>query len=273
MTILVTGATGNVGRPLVAQLLADGHGVRALTRDPASANLPSSVEAVKGELTDAASLTAAFDGVMTAHMINFNGVDGSPLTNGDEIMAVAKAAGTSRVTVLKGELTKSPLEEAVEASGLEWTALAPGEFMSNALDWADSIRTEGVAREGFGSFRSAMVHDADIAAVAAAALTRSGHSGKQYMVTGPESLTHGEKVRIISQVLGREITYIEMTKEEAIAKWRGCGYSEEYVAFFLDLMENPVEEATVPQPTVELVTGKPARPFAQWVRENAAAFS
>lgn len=271
MTILVTGATGNVGRHLVAQLVESGHRVRALSRNPATANLPAEAEVVAGDLTDAASLTAAFDGVTAAHLINFNGADGSPLTNGAEILAAAK--GVEKVTILKGERDKSPLEEAVEASGLEWTAIAPGEFMSNVLEWADSIRTEGVVREAFGDVQSALVHDADIAAVAATALTTSGHAGKLYMVTGPEALTHADKVRILSEVLGRDIKYVELSRDEAVQRWRGFGYADEFIAFFLDLMDNPVEEARTPQPTVEDVTGKPTRPFAQWVRENAAAFS
>ncbi|MEU6035564.1 NmrA family NAD(P)-binding protein [Actinomadura sp. NPDC047616] len=93
MTILVTGATGNVGRPLVERLLADGHRVRALTRDPAKANLPAGAEVVAGNLADTASLSAAFDGVSAAHLIGF-GDDYAPLANGPEIMDVAKRAGT-----------------------------------------------------------------------------------------------------------------------------------------------------------------------------------
>ncbi|ONI75017.1 hydroxylase [Actinosynnema sp. ALI-1.44] len=272
MTILVTGATGNVGRPLVAQLLAAGHSVRALTRDPARADLPRGAEVVTGDLADASTLTGVFTGVTAAHLINFNGKDGSPLTNGDEIAALAVQAGTRKVTVLKGERDRSPLEEAVDAAGLEWTALAPGEFMSNALEWATSIRAEGVVREAFGDVRSALVHDADIASVAATVLTTPGHGGRQYMVTGPEALTHAEKVRIIGSVLGTEITYVELTREEAVRRWQEQGYPEEFIAFFLDLMDNPVEEARTVQPTVEQVTGEPARTFEQWVRENAAAF-
>jgi uncharacterized protein YbjT (DUF2867 family) len=72
-----------------------------------------------------------------------------------------------KVTVLKGDVTKSPLEEVVEASGLEWTHLSPVEFMSNALEWAESVRKAGVVREAFADVKSAMIHEADIASVAA----------------------------------------------------------------------------------------------------------
>ncbi|SDH88325.1 NAD(P)H-binding [Sinosporangium album] len=168
MTVLVTGATGNVGRHLVAQLLDAGHRVRALTRDPSKAALPPGAEVVGGNLTDAPGLARAFDGVTAAHLINFNGEDYSLLANGPEITDLAREAGVRRVTVLKGSPDKSPLEQAVEASGLAWTHLGPVEFMCNALEWTASVRDEGVVREAFPEARSAMVHEADIAAVAAA---------------------------------------------------------------------------------------------------------
>lgn len=272
MTILVAGATGNVGRPLVEQLLASGHQVRALTRNPAKADLPAGAEAVAGNLADTASLTQAFDGVTAAHLISFNGEDFSPLTNGAEIAGLARKAGVRRVTVLKGDVEKSPLEEAVEASGLEWTHLSPVEFMSNALEWAESITSEGVVREAFAEAKSAMVHEADIASVAAVALTADGHAGQEYWLTGPEALTPPDKVRIIAEALGREVRYVELSQDEIVGQWREQGYSDEDIEFFIMMRTNPPEAGYTVLPTVEKVTGKPARTFAQWVRENAAAF-
>ncbi|MGX2992796.1 NmrA family NAD(P)-binding protein [Streptomyces sp. JNUCC 64] len=272
MTILVTGATGNVGRPLTEALLAAGHRVRALTRDPGAADLPEGVEAVAGDLADTGSLAGVFDGVTAAHLITFNGADHSPLANGPEIVALARRAGVRRVTVLKGDVTKSPLEEAVEAGGLEWTYLAPVEFMSNALEWAGPVRDEGVVREGFPEALSAMVHDADIAAVAAVALTEDGHTGREYWLTGPEAFTARQKVATLSEALGREIAYVELSREEVLAQWRAEGYGAEDIAFFLAMRTDPPAAGYTVLPTVEEVTGRPARTFAQWVRENAAAF-
>ncbi|MFI6801907.1 SDR family oxidoreductase [Streptosporangium canum] len=272
MTILVAGATGNVGRPLVEQLLAAGHRVRALTRNPAKADLPAGAEVVAGNLAETASLSTAFSGVSAAHLISFNGEDFAPLTNGPEIADLAKKAGVRKVTVLKGEVTKSPLEEAVEASGLEWTHLSPVEFMSNALEWAESVKTEGVVREAFADAKSTMIHEADIASVAATALTADGHAGQEYWLTGPEALTPPEKVRTISDVLGRDVRYIELTKDEIVVQWRQTGYSDEDIEFFLTMRTNPPQAGYTVLPTVEKVTGRPARTFAQWVRENATAF-
>ncbi|NEB39367.1 NmrA family NAD(P)-binding protein [Streptomyces sp. SID14515] len=273
MTILIAGATGNVGRPLVEQLLAAGHPVRALTRNPAKANLPAGAEVIAGNLSDASSLVEAFKGVTAAHLISFNGEDFSPLENGPEIVKLAKDSGVRKVTVLKGDVTKSPLEEAVEAGGLEWTFLSPVEFMSNALEWAESIKNEGVVREAFAQAKSAMVHDADIAAVAAAALTSDGHAGQEYWITGPQALTPPEKVRAISEALGREVKYVELSQDEIVAEWRQTGYSDEDVEFFLTMRTNPPEAGYTVQDTVERVTGKPPRTFVQWVKENAAAFT
>ncbi|MCP2167385.1 Uncharacterized conserved protein YbjT, contains NAD(P)-binding and DUF2867 domains [Goodfellowiella coeruleoviolacea] len=272
MTILVTGATGTVGRPLVEQLLAAGHRVRALTRDPGRANLPEGTEVVAGELADTASLAPAFAGVHAAHLITFNGADFAPLHNGAEIVDMAVRAGVRRVTVLRGDLDRGPLEQAVVASSLEWTDLAPVEFMSNALEWAESVRTEGVVREPFADAKSAMVHEADIAAVAATALTTDGHGGREYWLTGPQVFTPPEKVRTISEVLGREVRYVELSQDEVVAQWRRSGYSTSDIEFFLAMRTNPPEAGYTVLPTVEQVTGRPARTFAQWVRENAAAF-
>ncbi|GGS18645.1 MULTISPECIES: NmrA family NAD(P)-binding protein [Streptomyces] len=273
MTILIAGATGNVGRPLVEQLLAAGHPVRALTRNPAKANLPEGAEVIAGNLSDTSSLVEAFKGVTAAHLISFNGEDFSPLENGPEIVKLAKESGVRKVTVLKGDVTKSPLEEAVEAGGLEWTFLSPVEFMSNALEWTESIKNEGVVREAFAQAKSAMVHDADIAAVAAVALTSDGHAGQEYWITGPQALTPPEKVRAISEALGREVKYVELSQDEIVAEWRQTGYSDEDVEFFLTMRTNPPEAGYTVQDTVERVTGKPPRTFVQWVKENAAAFT
>ncbi|MFT7837983.1 NAD(P)H-binding protein [Saccharothrix sp. BKS2] len=270
-TILVSGATGNVGRPLVDRLLASGHRVRALTRDPARAHLPGGTELFRGNLADTASLADAFTGVTAAHLISF-GDDYAPLTNGEEILDLARAAGVRRVTVLKGDLEKTDLDRAVEAGGLDHTFLAPVEFMSNALEWADQVRDGGVVRDGFAGMRSAVVHDADIAAVAATALTTDGHAGREYWLTGPEALTAPERVAVLAGVLGRDVRFVELTRDQVVRRWRDQGFSEDDIEFFVMVRTNPPEAGCTPLPTVQEVTGRPARTFAQWARENAGAF-
>lgn len=272
-SVLVTGASGNVGRPLVDQLLGAGHRVRALTRDPERAALPPATDVVAGNLKDAGSLDAAFEGVAAAHLIGFDAADYSPLDNGAEIAETALRKGVRRVTLLKGELEKSDLELAIEASGLACTSLAPVEFMSNVQEWADSIRSEGVVRDGFADIPSAMVHDADIASVAAAALTGAAeHAGQEYWLTGPEALTAPQKVAVIGEVLGRPIRFEELSQDQIVGQWREQGFSDEEVEFFLLMRTNPPEAGYTVLPTVEQVTGRPARTFAQWVAEHRAVF-
>lgn len=197
--ILVTGATGTVGCHVVNQLVRLGQRVRALTRKPAKANLPNGVEIVTGDLAAPQTLAPLLEGVSSMHLITFSGDDYTPLQTGPEIVELAKKAGVRRVTVLwSGEGKKGSVEQAVEASELEWTILQPQEFMANALEWAEAIRTEGVVRVPFGGRLTAAIHEADIGAVAATALTKNGHAGKTYTLTGPEVLTPIEQVRAIN---------------------------------------------------------------------------
>lgn len=270
MTILITGATGTVGRHLVQQLVEAGHAARALTRNPASANLPDGVDVVAGDLTDPDTLTGAFDGISAAHLITFGGDDGVPLATGPQLVELATRAGVRRVTVLGG-WDESTLEPALRASGLGWTLLAPVEFMSGALEWAGSVREHGAIRL-LADWPSAVVHEADIAAVAATALTEDGHAGRTYPITGPQALTPAERTRLIGEAIGRDIIFERLTEDQERDRLRSYGYPEDYVEFGIQLATNPPPQAAVVHPTLERVTGQPARTFAQWATEHADAF-
>ena len=271
MKILVAGATGNVGRYLVEQLNEAGHHVRALTRNPAKASFSDGVEVVSGDLTKPETLVPALEGVTSLHLINFGGDDYTSLQTGPEIVAMAEKAGVKRITVLMGgEIGQ--LEQAVQASSMAWTFLAPVEFMTGALDWAESIRTEGVARMAFGSRKSAIVHEADIAAVAASALTEDGHAGKTYTITGPEVLTPRDMVRTIGATIGRDIKFVELTEAEAREEWRAQGFPDEIIEFFVWAHGNTPPIGYTIVPTVEQVTGRAPRTFAQWASEFVEKF-
>ncbi|MET9633714.1 NmrA family NAD(P)-binding protein [Lentzea sp. NPDC006480] len=269
MTILVAGATGNAGRQVVRELLALGQQVRALTRDAARVELPVGVEVVEGDLTRPE--TIPFDGVTGVHLLTSAGDDYAELQTGPELVASAEKAGVERVTVLWSG-SRSPLEEAVTASSLEWTVLRPVDFMSNALVWAASVREKGEVREPFSDARSALVHEGDVGAVAAAVLVRGGHGGRTYTLTGPESLTVPQQVAAMSNAVGREIRYVEQTEEEARAEMLAAGRPAEVVEWLLGWKRDmPVEGYTV-VPTVQDVLGRPARSFALWAEEHAGRF-
>jgi uncharacterized protein YbjT (DUF2867 family) len=279
MPILVTGATGTVGSSLVRQLHAAGHPVRALTRDPSAAarRLPAGVEVVHGDFDRPYTLAAALDGVERLHLVAMGGA----LANGPEILDLARKAGVRRLTHLGHNDYSRPdddpletphraLHRAIESSGLEWTHVFPGEFMANTWEWAPSIRAGSVVRAPFGAWRSAMVHEDDVAAVAMAALLEDGHAGRSYEPTGPEPVVRADAVRLIGEAIGRPVRFVELSPDEAREAWRGR-YDEQVVEWFLQMGEHPDGNAYV-SPDVRDVTGQPGRTFARWARDHADDF-
>lgn len=273
MTILVTGATGTVGRALVHALSERGQSVRALSRDPSTAVLPTGAEVVQGDLTDPSSLTAALDGVSAVHLIGFDAPRGAgggdALTTAPAVVEAAERAGVRRASVLHNGIPGG-MDAAVQHSSLEWTVLVPVGLMANALWWAEAIRNEGEVAEPRADSRGAIVHEADIADVAATALTEAGHGGQSYVITGPESLNVAEQVSTLAEAIGREITFRELSDEEAIARWRSWGFDDEAVEFMTWTWESPI--GVTPSDTARRVTGGPGRTFSQWAAEHAEEF-
>lgn len=270
MTILVTGATGKVGRHVVHELLRAGHSVRALSRYPASAKLPAGVEVVPGDLSNPDTLIPALEGVTGLHLIT-TGAGYVPLTTGEEIIRIAEAAGVRRVSIL-WDGKKGTVEEAVESSHLEWTQLQPVDYMSNVMNWRESIRTEGVVRDLFGASLNASIHERDIGRVAAAVLSEDVHAGQMYTLTGPEALTVPEKVQILSRFIGKDIKFIQLTEEQERKRMAELGVDEGVIDYVINWYKNPPIEAYTVNQTVEQITGRPARTFAEWVEEHARYF-
>ncbi|MGW4464929.1 NmrA family NAD(P)-binding protein [Micromonospora sp. NPDC004704] len=268
MTTLVTGATGNTGRHVVAELVRRGDRVRALTRNPAVAaeRLPAGVELVAGTHTAPERLDAALDGVSRLHITVTAGLAEA----GPELVRRAVDAGVRRITVVWGGWV-GPVEQAVADSGVEWTRLEPQEFMSNTLTWIDSVRAEGIVREPY-DFPSALVHEADIGAVAAVALLDDGHAGRAYNLTGPDSLTPRDRIAILSRAIGRDIVFVPITHQQAVDRLMATGVSREDAEYVVGWYAAPGDASTTVVDTVEQVTGRPARTFAQWVAEHAERF-
>ncbi|SDM59421.1 NmrA family NAD(P)-binding protein [Allokutzneria albata] len=266
MTTVVTGATGNTGRHVVAELLRRGERVRALTRNPAKAGLPAEVELVTGTHTAPETLDGAFDGVDRLHITVTAGL----AEVGPKLVQRAVDAGVRRITVLWGGFV-GPTEQAVAESGVEWTRLEAQEFMSNTLTWADSVRTEGVVREPY-DMPSALVHEADIAAVGAVALLEDGHSGRAYNLTGPAALTPRERISLLSEEIGRDIDFVQITHEQAVERLMSTGVSRADADYVIGWYAAPPAEAVTVDDTVERVLGRPARTFARWVSEHAGRF-
>ncbi|GAB3113756.1 NAD(P)H-binding protein [Streptomyces calidiresistens] len=268
MTTLVTGATGNTGRHVVAELARRGERVRALTRNPVAATggFPTGVETVAGTHTEPGTWESALAGCDRLHITAVEGLAGV----GPEFVRRAVGAGVRRITVLwDGRV--GPVERAVAESGVEWTRLEAQEFMSNTLGWVDSIRDEGVVREPYDR-PSALVHQADIGAVAAVALIEDGHAGEVYNLTGPEALTPRDRVAILSRATGRDIAFVTIPHARAVERLMAGGVSREEAEYVIGWYAAPPGTATTVDDTVERVTGRPARTFEQWVAEHADRF-
>jgi uncharacterized protein YbjT (DUF2867 family) len=193
--ILVTGGTGNVGRHVVSHLQDAGATVRALTRNPGSAGLPDGVEVVRGDLSAPATLATCLDGVEAVFLV-------WPFLTAKAAPALLQAVGkhARRIVYLSSMSVRddrerqadpisafhADIERLIEHCGLEWTFVRPSGFATNTLLWAPQIRADGVVRWPYGAARRSLIHERDIAAVAARALADDGHGAKKYIVTGPE---------------------------------------------------------------------------------------
>lgn len=271
MTTLITGATGTVGRHIVRHLLDLGETVRCLTRNPAGASFPDGVEVVQGDLRNPATLDSALEGVTAVHLITFAGDDFAPITEGEAIVARLQEAGVTRATLLTGDTEASPIEKSVAASSLAWTSLAPVEFMANMLEWVEGFRA-GRIEEGFVDVPSTVVHEADIARVAAHVLVNGGYYEQTLWITGPEALTVRQRVSTIEDVTGQSVKLVPLSIEDVQGQWRSYGFSEDDIAFITQMKTDPPEAAKTPQDTVRRVTGHEALTFRTWVEEHAGAF-
>ena len=279
--VLVTGATGRVGRVVVDELLDEGVPVRALTRRPETARLPAAVEVVSGDLTVPESLDAALQGVGAVFLV----WTVPPATAPAVVERLATHA--RRVVFLSSpHRTRHPffqqpnpaaalhadIERLIAASGLASTVIRPGMFASNALYWwAASIRDAGVVRWPYGAAETAPIDERDVASVAARALYEDGHAGGDYVLTGPDSLSQAEQVGIIGDVIGRRIQFEELSPEEFRRETAGS-WPPLVVDMLLAAWGAAIGRPAYVTSTVSDVVRSPPRTFRQWVIDHAAAF-
>lgn len=275
--ILVTGATGNIGSALLRELRESGAGpVRALTRDTARAAFPAGTTAVEGDLARADSLKPALDGVRSLFLVSRIGPDA-------EIIEAARSAGVEHVVLVSSITVRThphlgpagenlAVEQLVRGSGMAWTILRPTQFASNALWWAAAIRERGTVRVPYADVGLPTIHPGDIASVARAALTDDGHRGRTYALTGPERITARQQVATIASVLGRDVPFADISRQEAHRTMTAFMDAESADAV-LDLTGGDVnDELLAVRDTASRIMGARARTFRQWVTENAAAF-
>jgi uncharacterized protein YbjT (DUF2867 family) len=279
--VLVTGATGRVGRAVVDQLTAMGVPVRALTRRPEASILPANVEVVTGDFTAPESLDAGLRGVGAVFLV----WAASPATAPAVIERLA--AHARRVVFLSSpHQTPHPffqqpnpmatlhaeIERLIAASGIESTIIRPGMFASNALFWwASAIRAGGAVRWPYADAETAPVDDRDVAAVVARTLCQEGHVRGDYVLTGPESLSQAAQVRILGEVAGRRVEFEELSPERFRSQTAGSWplpAVDMLLAAWGVTMGRPAYVTT----TVGEILGSPPRSFRRWVTDHAAAF-
>jgi uncharacterized protein YbjT (DUF2867 family) len=280
--VLVTGATGRVGRAVVDQLIDAGVPVRALTHSSESAAmLPANIEVVAGDLTVPESLDAGLRDVSAVFLV----WTAPPATAPAVVERIATHTG--RVVFLSApHKTPHPffqqpnpmavlyanIELLIAAAGLESTIIRPGMFASNALSWwANPIRSGRVVRWPYGAAETAPVDDRDVAAVAARALSQEGHAGGDYVLTGPESLSQAEQVSIIGDVLERRIKFEELSPDEFRSETEGS-WPRPAVDMLLAAWAATMGRPAFITSTVSEILGSAPRSFRQWVADHATAF-
>jgi uncharacterized protein YbjT (DUF2867 family) len=279
--VLVTGGTGRVGGAVAGLLVEAGVPVRVLTRrSEAAATLPADVEVVTGDLTVPESLDAALRGVGAVFLVWTAPPASAPAV-------VERLAAHARRVVFLSSPHQTPhpffqqpnpmavlhadIERLIAAAGLESTIIRPGMFASNVVSWwAGAIRADGVVRWPYGAAETAPVDDRDVAAVAARSLYQDGHAGGDYVLTGPESLSQAEQVSIIGDVIGRRITFEELSPEEFRRETQGS-WPRPVVDMLLDAWGATTGRPAFVTSAVTDILGS-ARPFRQWVADHAGAF-
>ncbi|MEV5960331.1 NAD(P)H-binding protein [Kribbella sp. NPDC051952] len=281
--IVVTGATGVVGRPLVALLRDQGLDVRAVARSADAATLPAGVDVRRADLARPEEAAGVLEGadVLFVH----------PRAVGEaaeKLVALAAESGVRRVVVLSavnvdddpayqpsranGDRNKE-VEDAVVTGGLPWVAVRSSTFAVNTIGlFGAQARAGDILRAPYGDFAEAPIHEMDLAAVIAQALVDDSLDGRRIPVTGPQSVTHEEMVGIIGEVTGRDLQFQEVPPEQAIRGMVARGLPEAFVTALMGRYERGAGKPAEVTDEVERILGRQARTFTRWVADHADAF-
>ena len=286
-TILITGATGNVGSGLVSSLIAKGASVRALVREPSRAPglTDAGVEVVIGDLDRPETLDAAFGGVGTVFLVT----PGNPnqVTQAHNGIAATKRSGVPHLVRLSAESVRvaadtpariprqhAAIDPEIVASGLAYTILRPHFFMQNLLMAAESVASDGALYMPVKDGRVGMIDVRDVVEVATKVLTEDVHEGHTYGLTGPASISFHDVAAALSKALSKEVRYVDVPPEAAREAMVGMGISE-WLADALSEYSRAFSEGLgdFTTPDVEALTGHAARSIEEFARDFAEAFA
>lgn len=283
--ILVTGATGSVGREVVKQLREGGHAFRALVRAQEGAVKLglSPAETAIGDFADAASLAAAMKGVAAVYLSCRGGPD-QPALEG-AVAQAARAAGAKKIVKLSAmaasdmssthaKRLNGTAERRVMETGLPYTMLRPTNFMQNFINYnVAGLAKSRTLRHAVGDARIAFIDTRDIAAIAVAALTEGGHEGRAYDLSGPEALSYHDVAAKLSKATGLPFRYEPISDVELVRAAIAAGTSPAVARGSLSLQQHYREVGTGPvNGWTEVITGKPARTLDAFFAEHAALF-
>ncbi|WP_431958694.1 SDR family oxidoreductase [Nocardia lijiangensis] len=277
--IVVTGATGNIGRPLTRALAEAGEQVTAVSRNTVA--VPDGVRHVTVDLAEPTGLEPILAEAKALFLL-LSGDLHAPGARPADIIGLAAASGVRRIVLLSSQgVVTRPLgttrvamravEDAARESGMDWAILRPGGFASNAFAWTESVRTRQVVAAPFGDIGVPIVDPADIGEVAAACLLDDRHNGGVYELTGPEVITPREQAETIAAALGSPVRFHDLTREEAKAEMIRF-VPAELADDTLDIIGSPSPSELRISPHVQQVLGRAPRTFADWVARNIAAF-
>lgn len=287
--ILVTGATGVIGQQVVAELVAAGHPVRAVTRDPVKAKqLGLNAVLVQADLARPETLRSGLAGVDSVFMLTGGGPE-TPLhdANLGEAAAAAGVRHLVKLSIIGAEYQFDDLvstwhlagERAIQQiarrpGGPSWTIIRPGEFMSNARLWAPTIKAKDAVFWPHGQVEVAVIDPRDVAAVAVRALISPGHEGKTYRIGGPEALSTEQRVAVLAAALGRPLKLVDVPVAAASQAAAQAGRQALVVETTLNNLGLPAfqEQARKVLDTTEAILGRPSLTFQQWVLDNLALF-
>lgn len=282
--IVVIGATGNIGKHVVAALNSRELAVRVVSRDAQRVpqSLSNNLEVVQADLVNKADVQAVLRGATKVYLAT-NGPD--QLAAETNVIHTARASGVQQI-VRVSVIGASPdhfvsiarvhhqLDQLLAASGIPGTTLRPNWFMENFFGAADSILQHGAVYGSAADGRVAFIDSRDTAAVVVQVLTEDGHTGKDYHLTGPEALTFTEAVGRLGEGSGRPITYVNLSDADFRGALIGANVPEPFADLFVQINRNARENnlAAVTN-TVETITGRPARTLTSFARDYAATFT